>query len=198
MTGFVIPPPAAPALAVAGSDQRVPAAPRVLRRPQLRRPRARDGHRSRTASRRSSSPSRPTPSCRPAATVPYPSATRDLHHEVELVVALKAGRREHRAGQGAGPRVGLRRRPGPDAPRPAGRRQEDGPPVGHGQGLRRVRAVQPARPGRGGSGHPSNARIWLEVNGAAQAGRQPERDDLAGGRRDRAPVAPRRRWRRAT
>jgi fumarylpyruvate hydrolase len=31
------------------------------------------------------------------ATVPYPSLTRDLHHEVELVVALKGGGRDIKA-----------------------------------------------------------------------------------------------------
>src|SRR5215469_5356014 len=46
--------------------------------------------------------------CKPAdavvtdgADVPYPSATSDLHHEVEMVVALKAGGRELDAAQAA-------------------------------------------------------------------------------------------------
>ena len=49
-----------------------------------------------TASRPSSSPSRPTPSSicadpKNPTKVAYPSATKNLHHEMELVVAMKSG-----------------------------------------------------------------------------------------------------------
>ena len=40
------------------------------------------------------SPSPRMPSCRMAARCPYPSLTKDMHHEVELVVALKSGGRK--------------------------------------------------------------------------------------------------------
>ena len=33
-------------------------------------------------------------------TVPYPSLTKDMHHEVELVVALKSWRAQHTCRQG--------------------------------------------------------------------------------------------------
>ena len=46
-----------------------------------------------SASRRSSSPSPPMRSCPTAAPSPYPPLTKDMHHEVELVVALKSGGR---------------------------------------------------------------------------------------------------------
>ena len=50
----------------------------------------------RTASRPSSSPSRPTPSCvcadpKNPTKIAYPPATKNLHHEMELVVAMKSG-----------------------------------------------------------------------------------------------------------
>jgi hypothetical protein len=46
-----------------------------------------------SASRRSSSPSRRHAIVPDGATMPYPPLTKDLHHEVELVVALKSGGR---------------------------------------------------------------------------------------------------------
>ena len=42
---------------------------------------------------RSSSPNRPTRSSPDGGVVPYPPLTKDMHHEVELVVALKSGGR---------------------------------------------------------------------------------------------------------
>ena len=60
MPQYVIQPPEIVAVPVA-RGRRLPGPPHLLRRPQLRRPRARDGRAIRTASRRSSSPSRPTP-----------------------------------------------------------------------------------------------------------------------------------------
>ena len=95
-----------------------------------------------------------------AVSVPYPPGTSDLHHEVELVVALGRMRRRRTAGRCrdvAG--VRLRRRPGPDPPRPAGRGQGQGPALGHRQGLRPFRAGQ-----RAGAGRPRSTRLDAHVD----------------------------------
>ena len=54
---------------------------------------------------------------------PYPPATKDVHHEIELVVALGKGGRDSRS-RGARLRLGLRGRPRHDPTRPAGGGQE--------------------------------------------------------------------------
>ncbi len=78
-----------PELPVAGSSRRLPDPPDLLRRPQLCRACPRDGP---FDAREApfffgKSPEAVTL----ASEVPYPPATQDLHHEVELVVALRAG-----------------------------------------------------------------------------------------------------------
>ena len=81
------------------------------------------------------------------STIGYPVGTKDVHHEIEMVVAIGKGGKnipvdkalEHVWGYGVGPRH--------DAPRHPGRGQEAGPPVGDGQELRRV-----------GAGHGDPAR----------------------------------------
>ena len=40
--------------------------------------------------------------------MPYPSLTKDLHHEVELVVAIGNGGRDIAAADAMAPRLGLR------------------------------------------------------------------------------------------
>jgi fumarylpyruvate hydrolase len=94
--------------------------------------------------------------------VPYPVATHDLHHEIELVVALKSGGSQHRRRGGDGPCLRLRGRRRPDPARPAGRRQGQEPSLGRGQGLRRQRPDRRHRPGR--PARPDGA-ITLAVNG---------------------------------
>ena len=59
---------------------------------------------------------------------PYPPATNDVHHEIELVVALGEGRRGHPGRQGARLRLRLCGRPRHDAARPAGRGKKTGRP----------------------------------------------------------------------
>ncbi len=90
-TDFVFPPPSVPSLAVAGTTARFPVR-RIL-----------CVGRNYAAHRREMGGSDRDPPCffaKPAdalvdvsagATVPYPTATSELHHEVELVVALGAG-----------------------------------------------------------------------------------------------------------
>lgn len=95
MTGFVITPPAVPALAVAGSDQRFP----------LRRVFCVGRNYAAHAREMGHDPDREPPFffTKPAdaivlaadpknpAKIPYPPATKNLHHEMELVVCLKSG-----------------------------------------------------------------------------------------------------------
>ena len=66
---------------------------------------------------------------------PYPVKSSDVHHEIEMVVALKSGRHEHSRRARARPRLRLRRRPRHDASRPAGRGEEARPAVGDRQGV---------------------------------------------------------------
>ena len=41
------------------------------------------------------------------ATISYPVGTKDLHHEIEMVVGDRQGWKEHPRGEGAGPRLGV-------------------------------------------------------------------------------------------
>ena len=52
---------------------------------------------------------------------PYPSLTKNYHHEVELVAALKSGGTQHPGREGARPRLRLCARPRHDPARPAER-----------------------------------------------------------------------------
>ena len=126
---------------------------------------------TRTRSRRSSSRRTPTISSPAAASFPYPSATSDVHHEIELIVALVEGWREHPCREGARPRLRLCGRPRHDAARPAGRGEEDGPARGRSAKPSRL----PRRAARSSAaeevGHPDAGAIWLKVNGRrAQTG----------------------------
>jgi fumarylpyruvate hydrolase len=88
------------------------------------------------------------------AAVPYPSRTTELHHEVELVVALGGGREVF------GYAVGndLTRRDVQAAAKKEGR------PWDTAKGFDHAAPVSPiAR--AADVGHPSRGRIWLEVNG---------------------------------
>ncbi len=69
------------------------------------------------------------------ATIPYPPLTKDLHHEVELIVAMKSGGLRHSRRQGAGARLRLCRRHRPHPPRPADRLAQEGAAVGSRQVL---------------------------------------------------------------
>ena len=87
----------------------------------------------------------------------YPSGSADVHHELELVVALATGRLGDSRRPGPRLRVRLRGRARHDAAGPAGRGEEDGPAVGHRQGVRRVGAVQ-LDPPRGRDRSPDRRR----------------------------------------
>jgi fumarylpyruvate hydrolase len=95
--------------------------------------------------------------------VPYPSVTHNLHHEIELVVALGRGGRdiapqralEHVFGYGAG--NDLTRR---DLQKAA---KDRGQPWDTAKGFDHSAPLAPLRPVS--EGHPTHGRIWLKVNG---------------------------------
>ena len=104
------------------------------------------------------------------ATIPYPPLTKDLHHEVELIVALKSGglnipadkALDHVYGYSVG--IDLTRRDLQIASRKKERPWEIGKSF---DGSAPASAIQPASK----IGHPSKGRIWLTVNGKeAQTG----------------------------
>ena len=98
------------------------------------------------------------------AAIPYPPLTKDLHHEVELVVALKSGGAnidparalDHVYGYGVG--VDLTRR---DL-QMASRKKEQ--PWEIGKSFDQSAPCSALRPASE-IGHPNKARIWLKVNG---------------------------------
>ena len=101
------------------------------------------------------------------ATLPYPQATRNLHHEIELVVALKGGGANVPADQALalvyGYAVGLdmTRRDLQNAAKAAGK------PWDMGKGFDRSAPITAIRPAAD-IGHPSKGAVWLKVNGAVK------------------------------
>jgi fumarylpyruvate hydrolase len=102
-----------------------------------------------------------------AVVVPYPSLTKDMHHEIEMVVALKSGGigiKPEKANDciwGYGVGIDLTRR---DL-QIASRRRETS--VGNRQGIRRLSAVRTARAGVE-VGYLTKGRIALKVNGTVK------------------------------
>ena len=96
---------------------------------------------------------------------PYPPASNDVHHEIEMVVALKSGGIDIPVGKGARLRLRLWRRPRHDAARPAG--QGEGAWAVHGRSARPSRRRRPARRScrRARSAIPTQGAVWLDVNG---------------------------------
>jgi fumarylpyruvate hydrolase len=163
MTGFVITPPSTPALAIADSDQAFP----------LRRVFCVGRNYAAHAREMGADPDReppffftkPADAVVPASgTVPFPPATKDLHHEVELVVALKAGGSNIKPEQalelvwGYAVGVDLTRRDLQDVAKKASR------PWDLAKGFDASGPCSPLQP-LACTGHPEQARIWLEVNG---------------------------------
>jgi fumarylpyruvate hydrolase len=164
MSSYVITPPAQPSLAVAGSTERFP----------IRRVFCVGRNYGAHAREMGSDPNREPPFffSKPADAVvpasgalPYPPATRDLHHEVELVVALGAGGARVEPGAamalvwGYGVGLDLTRRDLQAAAKDAGR------PWDMAKGFDASAPCSPLVPAAT-LGHPVGARIWLEVNGA--------------------------------
>ncbi|MEH6435446.1 fumarylacetoacetate hydrolase family protein [Massilia sp. DD77] len=163
MSDFVITAPAAPSVAVAGSTARFP----------VRRVFCVGRNYAAHAREMGSDPSREPPFffTKPADAVvpaegalPYPPMTEDLHHEVELVVALGAGGADVAAedalslvwGYGVG--LDLTRRDLQAAAKDAGR------PWDMAKGFDASAPCSALRPASE-TGHPAAGRIWLEVNG---------------------------------
>ncbi len=164
MSSYVIPAPAQPSLAVAGQDSRFP----------IRRVFCVGRNYGAHAREMGSDPSREPPFffTKPAdavvpagGAVPYPPATQDLHHEIELVVALGAGGVDIAPGDamalvwGYGVGLDLTRRDLQAVAKDAGR------PWDMAKGFDASAPCSPLIPAST-LGHPQDARIWLEVNGA--------------------------------
>jgi fumarylpyruvate hydrolase len=99
--------------------------------------------------------------------VPYPSRTRDFHHEIELVVAIRsAGRdipvgeaRDHVFGYAVG--IDLTRRDLQSEARKAGRPWDLSKGFDHSAPIGAIRTVAAV-------GHLEQAGIWLKVNGTVR------------------------------
>ena len=102
-----------------------------------------------------------------ASVMPYPPATNDLHHEIELVVALQHGGRdiptaralEHVYGYAVG--LDMTRRDLQGEAKKLGRPWEVGKAFEHSAPCGPVVPVAEA-------GHPDSGTIWLDVNGTRQ------------------------------
>ncbi|HXV41321.1 MAG TPA: fumarylacetoacetate hydrolase family protein [Steroidobacteraceae bacterium] len=96
--------------------------------------------------------------------VPYPPRTLNLHHEIELVVALGRGGRDVLVGDALelvfGYAVGndLTRRDVQAAAKDAGRPWDTAKGFDHAAPVSRIAPAMTC-------GHPASGRIWLEVNG---------------------------------
>lgn len=162
MTTFIFPPPATPSVAVANSAERFP-----VRRIFC------VGRNYAAHARELGNDERDPPFffTKPAdavvdsgSTIPYPALTKNLHHEIELVVAIgKAGFRipreralDHVWGYGVG--IDLTRRDLQDEAKKAAR------PWDWSKAFDRSAPCGPIVP-VGISGHPEKGRIWLAVNG---------------------------------
>ncbi|MBM3546527.1 MAG: fumarylacetoacetate hydrolase family protein [Alphaproteobacteria bacterium] len=101
------------------------------------------------------------------AIIPYPSSTKNLHHEIELVVALKSGGRnipstkalDHIYGYAVG--LDMTRRDLQDAAKKAGR------PWDMGKGFDQSAPITPIQP-VSKIGHPAKGKIWVKVNGTTK------------------------------
>ena len=164
MSSYVIQAPVQPSLGVAGSEQRFP----------IRRVFCVGSNYGAHAREMGSDPNReppffftkPADAVVPASgAVPYPPATQDLHHEVELVVALGAGGANIDPANaldlvwGYGVGLDLTRRDLQAAAKDTGR------PWDMAKGFDASAPCTPIRP-VSEVGHPSEGRVWLEVNGA--------------------------------
>lgn len=166
MTDYVFAPPAVPSVEIAGSAARFP-----VRRVFCVGRNYADHAREMGADPNREPPfffSKPADAIVPASgTVPYPTLTSDLHHEIELVIAIGRGGRaiaadsalDHVWGYGVG--VDLTRRDLQAEAKKAGRPWDwakgfdaSGP----------LTALHPAA----SIGHPQRGRIWLAVNDDAR------------------------------
>jgi len=163
MTQFIIPPPPTPSVAIAGTDQKFP----------VRRIFCVGRNYAAHAREMGGNPDREPPFffMKPAdtvvdsgATIPYPPETKNLHFEMELVVAIATGGTNipasealsHIFGYAAG--IDLTRRDLQDAAKQAAR------PWDWAKGFDNSAPCGPINPAAA-IGHPSTGNIWLAVNG---------------------------------
>ena len=143
---------------------------------------------TRTRSRRSSSRRTPTTSI-PAASFPYPPASNDVHHEIEMVVALKSGgidipvEKALDCVYGYGVGLDMTRR---DL---QGKAKDMGRPWEVGKAFEASAPCSPLVPAAA-IGHPDARRDLARRQRRAQADRRPEPDDLEGAGDDQLPVRP--------
>jgi fumarylpyruvate hydrolase len=165
MTSFIIPPPATPSVAVANSSERFPVR-RIFCVGRNYAAHARElGNDERDPPFFFTKPGDAVVDS--DSNIPYPALTKNLHHEIELVVAIgKAGFRipreralDHVWGYGAG--IDLTRRDLQDEAKKAAR------PWDWSKAFDRSAPCGPIVP-VGVSGHPQKGRIWLAVNGTVK------------------------------
>ena len=165
MTGFVFSPPAQSSLAIAGSDQRFPVR-RIFCVGRNYAAHARElGNDERDPPFFFTKPA--DAAVDSGATLPYPALTNNLHHEVELVAAIGVGgvniARDAALGHvwGYGVGVDLTRRDLQDTAKAAGR------PWDWSKAFDRSAPCGPLTPAAR-TGHPTQGRIWLRVNGTTR------------------------------
>lgn len=161
---YVIPPPEIPSLPVAGAGARFP----------VRRIHCVGRNYAEHAREMGGDPAREPPFFFQKAPdtllpgggrFPYPPGTSDLHHEIELVVALARGGADLRPDQALGAVFGyavgldMTRRDLQSAAKQRGRPWEAGKSFDH------AAPCGPVRPAAE-IGHPAHGAIWLDVNGA--------------------------------
>jgi fumarylpyruvate hydrolase len=162
MTNYLFPPPPLPTLPIRGADSVFP----------VRRVYCVGRNYAEHAREMGSDPDREPPfffqknpdSLLLDGAFPYPAATSDLHHEIELVVALGKGGRDipasaaldHVYGYAVG--LDMTRRDLQGAAKKTGRPWEVGKSFDH------AAPIGPLVPAER-IGHPARGRIWLEVNG---------------------------------
>jgi fumarylpyruvate hydrolase len=101
------------------------------------------------------------------ATLPYPPATRNLHHEIELVVALKGGGSNVPADKvldlvyGYAVGLDMTRRDLQNAAKAGGK------PWDMGKGFDRSAPITALKPASR-IGHPAKGAIWVKVNGTVK------------------------------
>ncbi|MBN9255172.1 MULTISPECIES: fumarylacetoacetate hydrolase family protein [unclassified Mesorhizobium] len=165
MTSFIIPPPATPSVAVANSTERFPVR-RIFCVGRNYAAHARElGNDERDPPFFFTKPGDAVVDS--DSTIPYPALTKNLHHEIELVVAIgKAGFRiprerapDHVWGYGVG--IDLTRRDLQDEAKKAAR------PWDWSKAFDRSAPCGPIVP-VSISGHPQKGRIWLAVNGTVK------------------------------
>jgi fumarylpyruvate hydrolase len=166
MTAYVLPPPPLASVAVAGTDARFP----------VRRIFCVGRNYEAHAREMGKDPTREKPFffMKPAdavvdsgSTIPYPPETKNLHYEIELVVAIGTGGADvteadalnHVWGYGVG--IDLTRRDLQTQAKDAGRPWEWGKAFDKSAPIAPLHAVSDV-------GHPAKGRIWLAVNGTVK------------------------------